>query len=289
MTLESRTSRDAEIQRGYRSLLQVGIHRQLAQVGVSAGTAQKRAQYFYRLEHLMGVHGACNMAEENFLALCASMSRFYRPSTLEAFRAALVWRQIEDLPESECWSQTLRFRRRFKGVLKICLDPKPRGSITRDQLRVLSTYCIDQGEITYGQGFAIGYFGLLRHSELVGLQTSDVEISESDVLIKIRGGKGRHHFAVDTVQAPEVRHLLGYFKTISTTSSLFPTWNKVQANRLIAAAAARFGWNSQQTWSFHCLRHGCAGHLTRQGVDLSTRLRRGRWMSELTATRYSME
>ena len=230
------------------------------------------------------------VTEEDFLALCVSLSRFYRGSTLESYRAAVVWRQLEDQNTDQCWSQTSRFRRRFKGVQNICLQPKPRGSITLAQMRSLTNYCKDQGELAYGQGFAVAYFGFLRHrKQLVNLEKIDIEANSSDALIKIRGGKGRQHYIVDTVVAPEVCHLLMYLKSSSSHLALFPNWDKVKANRIRSHVANLLQWNSHQTWSFHCLRHGCAGHLTREGTDLTTRLRRVRWMSEFTATHYSME
>ena len=67
---------------------------------------------------------------------------------------------------------------------------------------MLNQECTKEGNITFGQGFTVAYFGLLRHSELVSLQKDDIEISTSSALKKNRGGKGRQHYVVDTVEAP---------------------------------------------------------------------------------------
>ena len=277
---------DQIVQDETQRLLQANVHSQLAQLAVAPETARRRSLNFSSIEHFLGVHGVCNITEEAFLALCVCLSRFYRASRLEALRAALVWRQLEETPIERCLAQTTRFRRRFKGATRLCLDPQPRGSITFDQLTQLTEYCREAEELEYARGFAIAYFGLLRHSEMALLRRDDVETETAT--LRVRGGKGRLHYEVDIVLVPEVQHLLTYLKNVGTTVLLLPYWNKVKANALICAAAAHFKWNKRQSWSFHCLRHGGAGHLTRQGSELSTRLLRGRWMSAFSAEAYSI-
>ena len=185
----------------------------------------------------------CNTTEEAFLTLCACLSRFYRASKLEALRSALVWRQLEDEPIERCWSQTIRFRRRFKGATRLCLDPQSRGSVTFNQLKQLTEYCQEAGETEYARGFAIAYYGLLRHSELELLRRNDVE--GETATLRIRGGKGRLHYEVDIVQVPEVQELVTCLKKDGNTVLLLHFWNKVKANALIRASAVHFEWNRQ--------------------------------------------
>ena len=148
--------------------------------------------------------------------MCASLARFYRASTLESFRAALVWRQVEDMPIEACWTQSIRFRRRFRGAMKLCLDPVPRGSVTFSQLRTLTSRCSERGEIDYARGFIVAFYGLLRHSEITSLRRSDIEVSHTEALLRIRGGKGRRNNVVDIVEVPEAHDLLVYLKTSSS-------------------------------------------------------------------------
>ena len=204
---------DSQIRSGIQRSLYNQDHLRLAQLSVAPRTAQKRIFYFSRLEELLDVQGVSNITEETFLAFCVSVSRFYRAPTLESFRAALVWRQLEDMPictvglNLNCCTQSFRFRRRFKGACRLCLDPQPRGSITYEQLRELTRAYSNMGELFYAQGYAIAFYALLRHSQLHALRRDDVEIAD-EAIIRIRGGKARQRHEVDTVEAPEVKLLL---------------------------------------------------------------------------------
>ena len=266
---------------------------QLAQNGVVDGTAGERVAEWGKIQELLGVRGAQAVDEEPFLAMCLALAPHYTISKLEKLRAALVWRQIEELPPSERYTRDERFKRRFKGCLAFCKPFKVTGAISLTKLEKLVAWLLEKGEFEYARGFRITFWGLLRHSDLLRLRETDVEFStgvRDEVLLSIIGGKGREKEHVDVIKACEARDYLLTAVQIARMHGdmiLFARWSKGVANALIHEFAQLDGWDVSHKWSVHSLRHGCAAHLQRMGVSLAVRKQRGRWSSTRIAEWYA--
>ena len=222
----------------------------------------------------------CAVKEEPFLAMCIALAPFYTESKLEKLRAALVWRQVEELEPAERFTRDERFRRRFRGCLAMCKPFAVRGAISLIKLDKLIAWLIGKGEYTYARGFSVTFWALLRHSDLTRLRGSDIEISMQEVLLSIIGGKGREREHADVVKATEARQVLLTAVQVARVKGharLFEEWEKCKANALIQQFAELDGWDASHKWSVHSLRHGSASHLKRQGVGEAERKQRGRW------------
>ena len=271
-------------------ILTSGRIQELAQGAVISGTADDRDKEWGKIQELLQVRGARAVEEEPFLAMCLAMAPFYTISKLEKLRAALVWRQLEELEPSERFTRDERFKRRFKGCLAFCKPFTVRGAISLPKLDKLISWLIGKGEYTYARGFCITFWALLRHSDLIRLRGSDIELSMEEVLLSIIGGKGRDREHVDVVIATEARQVLltaVQVARVKADSRLFADWDKLKANALIHEFALLDGWDVSQNWSVHSLRHGCAAHLKRKGVAEAERKQRGRWSDTRVAEWYA--
>ena len=261
-------------------ILTSGQVQQLAQGAVVTGTADDRSKDWGKIQELLEVRGARAVEEEPFLAMCIALAPFYTESKLEKFRAALVWRQVEELEPAERFTRDERFKRRFRGCLAMCRPFAVRGAISLIKLDKLIAWLIGKGEYTYARGFSVTFWALLRHSDLTRLRGSDIEISMQEVLLSIIGGKGREREHADVVKATEARQVLLTAVQVARVKGharLFEEWEKCKANALIQQFAELDGWDASHKWSVHSLRHGSASHLKRQGVGEAERKQRGRW------------
>ena len=262
----------------------------LAQDAVSTDYALCRIKEWAKIEELLAVRGAANVTMNGFLAICVSLAPRYTESKLEKMRAALVWRQLEELDPGLRWSRDELFRVRFKGAKKACKAFKARGALSETKLQALVEWLLEQKEHDYARGMVVTFYGLLRHSDLIRLRPSDVEFGENEVLLSIIGGKGRGKEHVDEVRATEARKTLQAAvesAAMRFARSLFPDWSKERANELIRTFAVKAGWDPLLKWTMHSLRHGFAAHLQRSGISEAERKQRGRWSSSKVANWYA--
>lgn len=280
------------VMRQAAALRQEEVHMTLAQRAVVPDTAQSRVREYAKLEVLLQTVGVATVQEEAFLALCAALAPYYSPSRLESLRSALVWKQLEALPFAQCWTQHKRFRRRFRGALKMCRPFTERGALSEDKLLALVRWLCSGSHEMYARGMVVGFYALLRHSDLVRVRPGDIEFGVREVLVSVLGGKGRERHHVDVVRATEARQSLTVAVAAAQAArslTLFPDWDKGKANALIREFALLSGWDPEQKWTFHSLRHGFAQHLKREGVNEAERMHRGRWTSRRVADWYARE
>ena len=286
--MKLRNISDADVQANFERVVNEGLVYDLAIDAVSADHALSRMKEWATLEERLAVRGAANVSMEDFLAVCLAIAPKYTASKLEKMRAALVWRQLEELTPATRWSRDELFKVRFKGALKSCKPFATRGAITEEKLRKLVTWLEARGERMYARGFVITFYGMLRHSDLLRLRRADVEFGAKEVLLSIIGGKGRTREHVDVVQATEAETTLRVAMEVSAGElRLFSLWNKDYANCLIREFALLENWDKTQGWTVHSLRHGFAAHLKRKGVSLEVRMQRGRWSSARVAEWYA--
>ena len=286
--MKLRNISDADVRANYKRVVNEGLVYDLAIDAVGADHALSRMKEWATLEERLAVRGAANVSMEDFLAVCLAIAPKYTASKLEKMRAALVWRQLEELAPAARWSRDELFKVRFKGALKSCKPFATRGAITEEKLRKLVSWLEARDEHMYARGFVITFYGMLRHSDLLRLRRADVEFGVKEVLLSIIGGKGRTREHVDVVQATEAEATLRVAMEVSAGElRMFPLWNKDHANSLIREFASLESWDATQGWTVHSLRHGFAQHLKRLGVSLEVRMQRGRWSSARVAEWYA--
>jgi len=286
--MKLRNVSEEDVRRMAKRHLAEGDVKHLALDAVSPDYAKERIREWAKIEEMLAVHGAYNVRMEPFLALCMAMAPHYTESKLEKMRAAVVWRQVQELPIPLRWTRDERFLVGFKGAKKSCKAFAVRGAISEAKLGKLVEWLLTKDLQLYARGFVVGFYGLLRHSDLVRMRWCDVEFGE-EILLSIIGGKGRDKEHVDEVRATEARQTL--MAAVAAAQGLgpllFADWDKAYANELIREFATNDQWDQGQKWSFHGLRHGFAAKLKRDGVCELARKQRGRWSSSRIAEWYA--
>ena len=155
LVIKLRNISDADVRTNLDRVVREGLVSDLAMDAVSADYALSRMKEWASLEERLAVRGAANVTMEGFLAVCLAIAPKYTASKLEKLRAAMVWRQLEELAPSERWSRDELFKVRFKGALKSCKPFATRGAITAEKLRTLAAWLEQRGENMYARGFVI--------------------------------------------------------------------------------------------------------------------------------------
>ena len=280
----------------------------LANAAVKPATVRERTRDWDSLKYILDVADVRAVKMNDFLGVMELLAEQYSPSRLEKFRAALVHRQILDLPEAERWSRDERFKIQFKGLLANCTrkrkqearekyqssgeDAGTRGAIFGQRLRELLRWCAERQKGFYAASMKMCYEGLLRSSEIRNLRKRDlIKESNGRWYVRIVGGKHRLEDKVEVVHLRNTNEQLEKMWELlhrgDPENHVFPNWSAKEANSLIKEVSTKFCWEEGRLWSMHSLRHGKAAALKLHGVTTEDRLALGRWRSQHIEKHYS--
>jgi len=207
------------------------------------------------------------------------------------------WREVDGLPPPS--SRRLRHIRRVIDGMKYKggkLNGLPRGALDSGMLRQLRWHCRVNGLYEYADGFALIWYGMLRHNEIVLLRKCDARMhAKRGPLLAL--GKKKSFCAkrcswkyLDHFKAvPNCRSLLRHVcEGKRPAGKLFPSWSKHTARTLIKEASRLFGWDPTVRWDgVHCMRHGAAQEWAAvKGDKVRSIMRRATWDSCQSAALY---
>jgi len=233
---------------------------------------------------------------EDFLAGIIVAKRAGR--TASGYLAAwLFWREVEGLPEPNQKKLT-KIRRVIKGMTyKGGKAPGlPRGALDSGMLKQLRWHCRFHGLHEMADGFALVWYGMLRHSQVTGLRKCDVRFHCAKGPLLALGRKKAFCATRCTWRYldhfKEVANCRSLLKSAcrgkGATDYLFPSWRKGLARALVKEAARLFGWDPSVKWDgVHCMRHGAAQEWAAVKNDrVRSIMRRATWDSCRSAALY---
>ena len=233
---------------------------------------------------------------EDFLAGMVLQKR--SGGTARTYRAAwMFWRELDGLrlPSSH---QMRKISRVIKGMsYQAGAAPGlPRGALDSGMLKQLRFHCEVNGLRMYADGFALCFYGMLRHRQLVDLRRWDVRRGVRKGPLLALGKKKA--FCADRCRWQDLSH----FKAVPNCRSLlrdvckskrgrdkvFKDWDQHFARKLIQEAAKVFEWDTTVRWDgVHCFRHGAAQewHVVKKD-KVQSMMRRATWSACASAARY---
>jgi len=172
----------------------------------------------------------------------------------------------------------------------------PRGALDSGMLKQLRFHARVNGMKAEADGFALTWYGMLRHNQLCGLRKWDVRFHARKGPLLALGRKkafSATRMKVENLDhfkaVPNCRALLkSLCKGKKGRDLLFPNWSKGRARALIREAAAIFDWDTTVKWDgVHTFRHGAAQEWRAvKGDRVSSIMRRATWDSCKTAALY---
>lgn len=172
----------------------------------------------------------------------------------------------------------------------------PRGALDSGMLKQLRWHCRVNGLHEMGDGFALVWYGMLRHNQVMELRRCDARMyARKGPLLAL--GKKKAFCAqrcsykyLDHFKAvPNCRSLLKHVcKGKRGRDKLFPSWSKALARELIKEAARLFEWDPNVKWDgVHCMRHGATQEWSAvKGDKVRSIMRRATWDSCKSAALY---
>ena len=219
-------------------------------------------------------------------------------STAATYRSAwLFWREVRGKKAPSA--------RRMKGVNRAIAGMRyragaapglPRGAMDSGQLQQLRFHAAVNGCIEEADGFALAWYGMLRHSALTGLKVNDVRmLARKGPLLRLAKKKAFSAARCVTDNLDhfiQVRNCKSLLKDLCKgkrgTDPLFRGWSKDKARGLIKEAAVLFEWDPTVDWDgMHCMRHGAAQEAKACRTDpVQSVMRRAVWSAISSAARY---
>ena len=219
-------------------------------------------------------------------------------STAATYRSAwLFWREVRGKKAPSA--------RRMKGVNRAIAGMRyragaapglPRGAMDSGQLKQLRFHATVNGFVEEADGFALAWYGMLRHTAFASLKFHDVRMrARKGPLLRLAKKKAFSAARCNTENLDhfvQVRNCKSLLKEICRgkrgADRLFPNWSKDRARDLIKEAAVVFGWDPTVDWDgMHCMRHGAAQEHKACSKDrVRSVMKRAVWASISSAARY---
>jgi len=283
-----------------RSRSQVkGILRKEGKQSVSKETRRKYRLQRGVMQRFLKKRGWSPMTTRRFEDFLAGMVLAKRAGrTASTYLAAwLFWREVDGL-QRPSEKKLMRIRRAIKGMsYKSGKAPLlPRGALDSGMLRQLRWHCRYHGLQDMADGFALIWYGMLRHSQVLELRRCDVRFGAAKGPLLALGKKKA--FCADRCswryldhfkEVANCRSLLRHVcKGKGPTDKLFPKWRKGLARALIREASRLFEWDPSVKWDgAHCMRHGAAQEWAAvRGDKVRSIMRRATWDSCRSAALY---
>lgn len=275
------------------------ILRSRARQSVNSGTKRKYEVQRQVMKRFLRKRGWQKMTASRFEDFLAGLILNKRSGgTAKTYRSAwLFWRELDGLSyPSE--SKLRRISRVVKGMTyRAGKAPGiTRGALDSGMLKQLRYHCEINGLRMYADGFALTWYGFLRHGQTAGLRRCDVRRGVRKGPLLALGKKKSFCAARCTWQqlshfkaVPNCRSILkSLCKGKSSQDPLFPGWNKHLARSLVREASRVFGWDPTVKWDgVHCFRHGASQEWAVVKKDkVRSMMRRATWESCRTAARY---
>ena len=288
-----------------------GRHEDVAAKGQATDTYKDYVRDWNFLQDTVEEKGTAKYTQEVFLDAMKEMVGEYHQSRFEKYRAAVVFRQEQDLGPGQ-WTQSPAFKRQFAGLISIAtiaymkkksqalrdtkrkaleddddVDDDARGAITKEKAEVVVKHFLAQKRAMYARGVVMAYGGLLRHGEVINACHNHVYKENGKWYLKITGGKWRKKDETDHVWIEGADETMGMIHQPGKFTKIFPDWDEKEAVKGVQVCAKKLGWDLARKWDFHCIRHGKAVDNRLAGMPLDERMRRGRWKSRKIEERYS--
>lgn len=182
----------------------------------------------------------------------------------------------------ECW----RLFKSWRRIEAPCRAPPLTGVLAR----AFIARAVEQGQLALGTLLALGFHGLLRTGELLGLRCQDLEVNERCAIVSLALSKsGLRTGAQEAIalRDPATLDLLNTLLTVgdyARGARLWP-WSG-QYFRKEFAKLCQYFRVSHLKFKPYSLRRGGATFLLQEGMALESILIRGRWKSVSVARLY---
>ena len=246
----------------------IATMRRLCRDSIRPETDSKYGSSIKRMRKFLSERGLRKMGVREFEEFLADLVAKKRAgSTAAGYRAAwLFWRETRG-KKPPSGRKMRRVNRaiagmRYKGGKPLSM---PRGAIDSGQLMQLRYHCVVNGFTEEADGFALMWYGMLRHFQ-------GHEVRACDLRNEAVNGPMVHLPLKKAFSAGRcVPGNMGHFKDVGNLKSLlrhlkagkhgadliFPNWCEARARDLIKEAAIVFGWDPLVKWDgVHCFRHG---------------------------------
>jgi len=251
------------------------------------------------MERFLAKRGWSTMTTRRFEDFLAGMILAKRKGRTAAtyVSAWKFWREVDGLPPPGV--RKMRQIRRVINGMQYKGGKAPglaRGALDSGMLKQLRWHCQVNGLAEMADGFALIWYGMMRHNQLLELRRCDARMGAKKGPLLALGRKKafcakrcKWQYLSHFKAVPNCRSLL---KTVCRGKrpgdKMFPNWSKSLARALIRETARLFGWDPTVKWDgVHCMRHGAAQEWAAvKGDRVRSIMRRATWESCKTAALY---
>ena len=285
-----------------QSLAQVPVQQYI----MAATSDHTRRAYQSDVRQFIAWGGQLPCHTENIVAYLHAQANKVNPRTLQRYIVSLrqwhVTQGFADPTHHPLIKKTLTGIARTHGKPKVKAPAFTLDAIQRiNQMLLQGALCRDVRDRAL---LLVGFFGAFRRSELVAINIDDITFFDEGVEIMVPRSKTDQTGEGRTCAIPKetgslcpvtaLQQWLAYlgetgpvFRRITKTDDVLETgFTGQQVSLIVKRLAKMAALANAEAYSGHSLRSGFATQARRQGADLVSIMRQGRWQSERTVMGY---